>query len=40
MVWVLIQITSLVAIVALVFYIGISDAKLVKKDKKYLERQP
>ena len=34
MVWAYIQIGSLVAIAALVVYIGVSDAKLTKKNKE------
>ncbi len=36
MVWALIQIVSILAIVALLAYIGIADAKLTKSNKKDL----
>ncbi len=34
MVWAAIQIASLIAIAALLIYIGVSDSKLTKKDKQ------
>ena len=34
MVWAAIQIVSLIAIVALLIYIGVSDSKLTKKEKE------